>query len=245
MKKYIFIFLLAFIFFAVKSLPINVISPLVVEKLDGKLKINNLNGTIWKGEARNIEFEKLKFESIAWDFSINELLQGRLAFALDIKIDSSNELRFLISVGAFKQIRAENLKGVINVGYLKQITKIPNYLVDANFVIDNSHIYWDDLLLQELPSYLDTNIVVEKLNLIGKEMGDYQLAVKYQDDKLQGDINNKKNAIIDTKLNVSLNDDVINIKGKIKGINEDAKSLFENLNISENVNLKIKLSNLK
>jgi hypothetical protein len=128
---------------------------------------------------------------------------------------------------------------------LKQITKIPNYLVDANFVIDNSHIYWDDLLLQELPSYLDTNIVVEKLNLIGKEMGDYQLAVKYQDDKLQGDINNKKNAIIDTKLNVSLNDDVINIKGKIKGINEDAKSLFENLNISENVNLKIKLSNLK
>lgn len=79
------LFIISFVLFTVTLVPINlVVNSLPIPK---NIAYQGLSGSIWQGNVKAVQVDKILFENVHWQFELSSLLHGNLGF--DIKFGNA------------------------------------------------------------------------------------------------------------------------------------------------------------
>ena len=225
MKKYIVTFVLALVFFIVVNTPATLITPYI--KNINKLQVSDIHGSIWQGSLSSNHFEKL-----TWNINPFYLILGTLSADVNAKINQTNYLNTTASINLFRNTALENINGTLTTNYLQQLNPTLPIIAQAKLAINNAQISWDDIKNQNIPSRAQGGISIQKVNLLGEQLGNYDAKFHYQNNLLKSSIVSNASSKVNTNINLTLNPQFkFTIKGTTQPINSNLKSIFKELNI--------------
>ncbi|SMN11383.1 hypothetical protein SPBRAN_1655 [uncultured Candidatus Thioglobus sp.] len=237
MKKYLILFALLFTFFVLNTLPISLFNSTIQRS---NLDISALKGSVWQGSAYSS-----KLGAIDWDFSPLKLLQAKLSWTIGVKQTTNHALSFEVAVDIFKQLHLSEVNGFLSDKTLKNLSLLPDNV--ANIALFELQIKQLDLILamdkaNAKPHITQGHIQVKKLNILGQQLGQYQLLIHSKNQQLNAVITDKNNSPIKTHLTAHLSKTgALNIQGNIKANNPEIQKLFKQFNLKNRVNFKTKL----
>ncbi len=144
MKKIIFIGLLAFLLAALWQLPLSYAKPYAEKAIKG-LKLNNVSGTVWNGEAQQLIANNIDFEKVKWTVKpIKSLTSLSLKFDFDIK-SRDFTANGLAGITPSKTLILNNTKFDLNASYLNKQIKLAKISGDIKGTIKYAEINEQDL----------------------------------------------------------------------------------------------------
>ncbi len=232
MKKYIVTFVLALVFFIVVNAPATLLTPYIKN-----IEIEKINGSVWQGSISSSQFE-----NITWSINPFYLILGTLSADVNAKINQTNHLNTTASINLFRNTALENINGTLTTNYLQQLAPTLPIMAQAKFEINNAQINWDDIKNQKIPSLAQGNISIQKVNLLGEQLGNYDAKFNYQNNLLKSSIVSNASSKVNTNINLALNPQFkFTIKGTIQPITSNLKSIFKELNIPTKQDYSIQL----
>jgi hypothetical protein len=235
MKKYIATFILALVFFLIANAPATLITPYI--KNINNLQVTNIHGSIWHGSLSSNQFERL-----TWRVNPFYLALGSLSADIKIKIDQANRLNATANINLFQNASLEDISGTITTNYLQQLNPTLPIIAQAKFAINNAKITWDDIKNQNIPSLAQGGISIQKVNLLGEQLGNYDAKFNYQNNLLKSSFVSNASSKVNTNINLTLNPQFkLTIKGTIQPITSNLKSIFKELNIPTKQDYSIQL----
>jgi hypothetical protein len=232
MKKYIVTFVLALVFFIVVNAPATLLTPYIKN-----IEIEKINGSVWQGSISSSQFE-----NITWSINPFYLILGTLSADVNAKINQTNHLNTTASINLFQNTALENINGTLTTNYLQQLAPTLPIMAQAKFAINNAQINWDDIKNQNIPSLAQGNISIQKVNLLGEQLGNYDAKFNYQNNLLKSSIVSNASSKVNTNINLALNPQFkFTIKGTIQPITSNLKSIFKELNIPTKQDYSIQL----
>jgi hypothetical protein len=235
MKKYIVTFALALVFFLIANAPATLLTPYI--KNINNLQVSDIHGSIWQGSLSSNHFEKL-----TWGINPLYLILGTLSADVNAKINQTNHLNTTASINLFRNTALENINGTLTTNYLQQFAPTLPIMAQAKFAINNAQINWDDIKNQNIPSLAQGNISIQKVNLLGEQLGNYDTKFNYQNNLLKSSIVSNASSKVNTNINLALNPQFkFTIKGTIQPITSNLKSIFKELNIPTKQDYSIQL----
>lgn len=237
MKKYLILFVLLFAFFVLNTLPISLFNSTIQRS---HLDISTLEGSIWQGSAYSS-----KLGTIDWDFSPLGLLQAKLSWTVGVKQTDNHTLSFEVAVDIFKQLHLSEVQGVLSDKTLKNLALLSDNV--TNIALFELQIKQLDLIFEmdkinAKPHITQGNIQVKKLNILGQQLGQYQLLIHSKNQQFNAVITDKADSLIKTHLNAHISaDGRLNIQGNIKTSNPETQTLFKQFGIKNKVNFNVKL----
>ena len=225
MKKYIVTFALALVFFIVVNAPATLLTPYI--KNIENIEIENINGSVWQGSISSNQFE-----NITWSINPFYLILGTLSADVNAKINQTNHLNTTASINLFQNTALENINGTLTTNYLQQLAPTLPIMAQAKFAINNAQINWDDIKNQNIPSLAQGGISIQKVNLLGEQLGNYDAKFNYQNNVLKSSIVSNSSSKVNANINLALNPQFkLTIKGTIQPKTSNLKSIFKELNI--------------
>jgi hypothetical protein len=170
------------------------------------------------------------------------LILGTLSADVNAKINQTNHLNTTASINLFRNTALENINGTLTTNYLQQFAPTLPIMAQAKFAINNAQINWDDIKNQNIPSLAQGNISIQKVNLLGEQLGNYDAKFNYQNNLLKSSIVSNASSKVNTNINLALNPQFkFTIKGTIQPITSNLKSIFKELNIPTKQDYSIQL----
>ena len=235
MKKYIVTFALALVFFIVVNAPATLLTPYI--KNIENIEIENINGSVWQGSISSNQFE-----NITWSVNPFYLILGTLSADVNAKINQTNHLNTTASINLFQNTALENINGTLTTNYLQQLAPTLPIMAQAKFAINNAQINWDDIKNQNIPSLAQGGISIQKVNLLGEQLGNYDAKFNYQNNVLKSSIVSNSSSKVNANINLALNPQFkLTIKGTIQPKTSNLKSIFKELNIPTKQDYSIQL----
>ena len=232
MKKYIVTFVLALVFFIVVNAPATLLTPYIKN-----IEIENINGSVWQGSISSSQFE-----NITWSINPFYLILGTLSADVNAKINQTNHLNTTASINLFQNTALENINGTLTTNYLQQLAPTLPIMAQAKFAINNAQINWDDIKNQNIPSLAQGGISIQKVNLLGEQLGNYDAKFNYQNNVLKSSIVSNSSSKVNANINLALNPQFkLTIKGTIQPKTSNLKSIFKELNIPTKQDYSIQL----
>ena len=232
MKKYIVTFVLALVFFIVVNAPATLLTPYIKN-----IEIEKINGSVWQGSISSSQFE-----NITWSINPFYLILGTLSADVNAKINQTNHLNTTASINLFQNTALENINGTLTTNYLQQLAPTLPIMAQAKFTINNAQINWDDIKNQNIPSLAQGGISIQKVNLLGEQLGNYDAKFNYQNNVLKSSIVSNSSSKVNANINLALNPQFkLTIKGTIQPKTSNLKSIFKELNIPTKQDYSIQL----
>ena len=232
MKKYIVAFVLALVFFIVVNAPATLLTPYIKN-----IEIEKINGNVWQGSISSSQFE-----NITWSINPFYLILGTLSADVNAKINQTNHLNTTASINLFQNTALENINGTLTTNYLQQLAPTLPIMAQAKFTINNAQINWDDIKSQNIPSLAQGGISIQKVNLLGEQLGNYDAKFNYQNNVLKSSIVSNSSSKVNTNISLTLNPQIkLTIKGTIQPKTSNLKSIFKELNIPTKQDYSIQL----
>ena len=232
MKKYIVTFVLALVFFIVVNAPATLLTPYIKN-----IEIEKINGNVWQGSISSSQFE-----NITWSINPFYLILGTLSADVNAKINQTNHLNTTASINLFQNTALENINGTLTTNYLQQLAPTLPIMAQAKFAINNAQINWDDIKSQNYPSSAQGGISIQKVNLLGEQLGNYDAKFNYQNNVLKSSIVSNSSSKVNANINLALNPQFkLTIKGTIQPKTSNLKSIFKELNIPTKQDYSIQL----
>jgi len=224
MKKYIVTFVLALVFFIVVNAPATLLTPYIKN-----IEIENINGSVWQGSISSNQFE-----NITWSINPFYLILGTLSADVNAKINQTNHLNTTASINLFQNTALENING--------QLAPTLPIMAQAKFAIKNAQINWNNIKNQNIPSLAQGAISIQRVNLLGEQLGNYDAKFNYQNNLLKSSIVSNSSSKVNTNINLALNPQLkLTIKGTIQPKTSNLKSIFKELNIPTKQDYSIQL----
>ena len=198
MKKYIVTFALALVFFIVVNAPATLLTPYI--KNIENIEIENINGSVWQGSISSNQFE-----NITWSINPFYLILGTLSADVNAKINQTNHLNTTASINLFQNTALENINGTLTTNYLQQLTPTLPIMAQAKFTINNAQINWDDIKSQNYPSSAQGGVSIQKVNLLGEQLGNYDAKFNYKNNILRSSITSNQSSQLDADIKLTLN----------------------------------------
>ena len=199
--------------------------------------MKNINGSVWQGSISSNQFE-----NITWSVNPFYLILGTLSADVNAKINQTNHLNTTASINLFQNTALENINGTLTTNYLQQLAPTLPIMAQAKFAINNAQINWDDIKNQNIPSLAQGGISIQKVNLLGEQLGNYDAKFNYQNNVLKSSIVSNSSSKVNANINLALNPQFkLTIKGTIQPKTSNLKSIFKELNIPTKQDYSIQL----
>jgi hypothetical protein len=222
------------VFFLIANAPAYLLKPYLTNSLNFPYSIN---GTIWQGSASSKHFQKL-----SWRVDPLYLLTGKLSSQISILVDSENQINANATINLGKKLELNNIKGVLTTQYLQQFFPETPFLFQASINIDQTHARWNSALPPNLPSLANGELLAEKVNLLDEKLGSYRFNYSYSNNSLEGSITSTDDSSVDTNLKLHISpQNVLTIQGEVLPKSKTLKTIFKELNIALNPNIKTQL----
>ncbi len=154
---------LAFIVIFVALAPASLFTDLVTSRR-ADVRFLDVSGSIWRGQARELEFRGTVFPEVQWQLSPLLLLSGTLGGALQVGGgDAAHEIRgqARVSVDREEIIRVDDARFVADAGFVSRLLRMPGiYLIgETELVVDelemneqrilalDGQVFWRDAVL--------------------------------------------------------------------------------------------------
>ena len=235
MKKYIVTFALALVFFIVVNAPATLLTPYI--KNIENIEIENINGSVWQGSISSNQFE-----NITWSINPFYLILGTLSADVNAKINQTNHLNTIASINLFQNTALENINGTLTTNYLQQLTPTLPIMAQAKFTINNAQINWDDIKSQNIPSLAQGTISIQKVNLLGEQLGNYDAKFNYKNNILRSSITSNQSSQLDADIKLTLNPQFkLTVKGAIQPKTSNLTLILKELNVPNKQDYSIQL----
>ena len=232
MKKYIVTFALALVFFIVVNAPATLLTPYIKN-----IEIENINGSVWQGSISSNQFE-----NITWSINPFYLILGTLSADVNAKINQTNHLNTIASINLFQNTALENINGTLTTNYLQQLTPTLPIMAQAKFTINNAQINWDDIKSQNYPSSAQGGVSIQKVNLLGEQLGNYDAKFNYKNNILRSSITSNQSSQLDADIKLTLNPQFkLTVKGAIQPKTNNLTLILKELNIPNKQDYSIQL----
>ena len=228
--------IISVIFFMVINAPAQLIKPYLKNSISFPF---NVSGTVWNGSLQS-----QYFNDSSWQVNPAKLLLAKISFAIQLEVDSKNKLNLDLIFSPFSKLELANINGVLTTEYLQQFVPNTPFLISAELNLLQANAKWIRESPPVLPSDFDISLTLENVNFLGENLGSYDLNLVYFDRLLDGNIFATDNSsLINTSLKINLSRDyVLSVKGNIFPKEEHLKAIFNDLNISNNLDLSYKLN---
>ena len=222
------------VFFLIANTPAYLLKPYLTNSINFPFSVN---GTIWQGSASSKHFQKL-----SWRVDPLYLLTGKLSSQISILVDSENQINANATINLGKKLELNNIKGVLTTQYLQQFSPETQFLFQASINIDQAHARWNSALPLNLPSFSKGELLAEKVNLLGEKLGSYRFNYSYSKNSLEGSITSTDDSSVDTNLKLHISpQNVLTIQGEFRPKSKTLETIFKELNIALNPNIKTQL----
>ena len=232
------VLIIASLFFLITNAPAYLLKPYLTNSLNFPF---NVNGTIWQGSVSSKHFQKL-----SWHVEPLYLLTGILFSQISIIIDRENQINANATINLGKTLELNNINGALTTKYLQQFSPEMPFLFQASINIDQANARWEKALPPELPLIAEGELVAEKVNLLGEELGSYRFNYSYSNNTFKGGINSTNGSSVDTNLKLHISpQNVLTVQGDVLPKSKTLKDIFKGLNIASNPNIKMQLPSLQ
>ena len=232
MKKYIVTFVLALVFFIVVNAPATLLTPYIKN-----IEIEKINGSVWQGSISSSQFE-----NITWSINPFYLILGTLSADVNAKINQTNHLNTTASINLFQNTALENINGTLTTNYLQQLAPTLPIMAQAKFAINNAQINWDDIKSQNYPSSAQGGVSIQKVNLLGEQLGNYDAKFNYKNNILRSSITSNQSSQLDADIKLTLNPQFkLTVKGAIQPKTNNLTLILKELNIPNKQDYSIQL----
>ena len=217
--------IIALAFFLMANAPAQILKPYLSSLINFPFTIS---GTIWKGDMSSKHFQRL-----SWQIDPIFLILGKVSSKINLEIDNINKLSANAEIGLFSKLELNTINGVITTKYLQQFSPNTTFLLSSNINISQTNVKWSDQLPPNLPSKIGGIFVLEKVNFLGENLGDYRFNFLYSDRSLEGDISSTSNSAVEASIKVSVSKSkLLSLDGVILPKTIQLQSIFRELNIS-------------
>jgi hypothetical protein len=219
------ILIAALVFFLIANAPAQILKPYLKNSFNFPF---TLSGTIWNGSVQSKYFNKA-----SWQVNALSLLLLKISIDIKVEIDSKNELNANAEMNPFNKLELNNINGVLTTQYLQQFLPNTPFLLSSNINIDQTNAKWSSQLPPKPPSEAEGSLMLEKVNFLGENLGNYRFNFVYLDQSLIGDISSTDSSAVETslKLNIS-NSNLLTLDGEIFPKTKGLQSIFRELNIN-------------
>ena len=217
--------IIALVFFLVANAPAQILKPYFINSINFPF---TLSGTIWNGSAQSKYFNKA-----SWRINPASLFLAKASIDIKVEVDSKNKLSASAVINPFKKLELNNINGVLTTQYLQQFSQNTPFLLSSNINISQTNVKWSEQLPPNLPSKIGGIFVLEKVNFLGENLGDYRFNFLYSDRSLEGDISSTSNSAVEASIKVSVSKSkLLSLDGVILPKTIQLQSIFRELNIS-------------
>jgi hypothetical protein len=174
MKKILFVGVISFLLTAIWLLPLSIVKP-YAEKMIKGLKLEDVNGTLWKGEAQHFTANNNYFGKVNWQV---QPLQSLLSLSLksNFSIDGDElSATGLAGLGLNKNLTLENTQFDLNASYINKLQK--NAKLSGNFMGSINHAEIEIKAVPQIDGVINwkNGAVTSPITL---EPGDYRAVIK-------------------------------------------------------------------
>ena len=140
--KYVLLAVVSYLFFFISQFPANKAYFLVEDLLDDQdipLEMFNLTGSLWKGSASTVIYDRQRFDAVAWEFHPLDLLTAKAAISLRFKSkDAALKGKFARTLtGDFV---LNDVQANIEATELMKLLKIPAVKLGGNIALNLAHL---------------------------------------------------------------------------------------------------------
>ena len=148
------------------------------------LKVNGVNGTIWKGSASEISSNEIYLRQTKWKIAPSELLKGNLTF--DISTYPFNgQLKFNLILDLMNNLRATDIKGNFPNDILEIIA--PFLGVSSEIDINIKSLSLNNTNINQLEGQILLNNLVMK-GISNRVLGSYKIDLFERNGEIYGSI---------------------------------------------------------
>ena len=148
------------------------------------LKVNGVNGTIWKGSASEISSNEIYLRQTKWKIAPSELLKGNLTF--DISTYPFNgQLKFNLILDLMNNLSATNIKGNFPNDILEIIA--PFLGVSSEIVMNIKSLSLNNKDINQLEGQILLNNLVMK-GISNRVLGSYKIDLFERNGEIYGSI---------------------------------------------------------
>ena len=148
------------------------------------LKVNGVNGTIWKGSASEISSNEIYLRQTKWKIAPSELLKGNLTF--DISTYPFNgQLKFNLILDLMNNLRATDIKGNFPNDILEIIA--PFLGVSSEIDINIKSLSLNNKNINQLEGQILLNNLVMK-GISNRVLGSYKIDLFERNGEIYGSI---------------------------------------------------------
>ena len=148
------------------------------------LKVNGVNGTIWKGSASEISTNEIYLRQTKWKIAPSELLKGNLTF--DISTYPFNgQLKFNLILDLMNNLSATNIKGNFPNDILEIIA--PFLGVSSEIVMNIKSLSLNNKGINQLEGQILLNNLVMK-GISNSVLGSYKIDLYERNGEIYGSI---------------------------------------------------------
>jgi len=199
--------------------------------------INTLKGSIWQGHTSSKNYQKL-----SWQLQPSQLLAGKLSSHIQLTVDNNNQLIANATLGMTQGLEVTNIQGTLNSHYLQQFAPDTPFLIHTKLRIVNAQAKWAAITPHHLPILGEGAIIAQDVDLLGENLGDYQLQFSIANKTLNGAITSMDDSSVDVALKIQLTPEgEVNIQGTITPNTPQLQDIFNELNIDSKINITSKL----
>ena len=219
MKKIIFIGLLSFLAAALWQLPLSFANPYIAKYVNG-VKLQDVSGTVWNGEAKHLIANNIDFEKVKWTVKpLQSLTSLSLKFDFDIKGQDLNA-NGLAGITPSRTLILDKTQFELNASYLNKRQRFAKLSGDIKGNIKHAELHQKDLpivngIIDWKEAALNSPIKLTQGDyhaIITPESGDMNIKISSSDApvELSGEIKLNKEWIYNTDLKLKSDDPSIN-----------------------------------
>jgi hypothetical protein len=220
--------------FLIANAPAHILKPYLKNSLNFPF---TLSGTIWQGAISSQYFHKA-----SWQIEPIYLLLAKVSAQITAEIDSDSQISAHAEISPFNKLELNNINGILTTQYLQQFSPTTPFLFNSTIHINQTKAKWDGEFPPKLPSKAQGSLLVEKVNLLGENIGDYQFSFSYLEQSLEGNITSTNASSVDAAVKLNLSpQNLLTLTGEILPKTKDLQSIFKELNINLKPNITYQL----
>jgi len=220
--------------FLIANAPAHILKPYLKNSLNFPF---TLSGTIWQGAISSQYFHKA-----SWQIEPIYLLLAKVSAQITAEIDSDSQISAHAEISPSNKLELNNINGILTTQYLQQFSPTTPFLFNATIHINQTKAKWDGEFPPKLPSKAQGSLLVEKVNLLGENIGDYQFSFSYLEQSLEGNITSTNASSVDAAVKLNLSpQNLLTLTGEILPKTKDLQSIFKELNINLKPNITYQL----
>ena len=221
--------------FLVINAPAKILTPYLKSSINFPF---TLNGSIWNGSMQS-----KYFDIVSWKVNTSSLLLAKVSTEIQVEIDKLNKINAEANINPFGKLKINITSGSLTTQYLQQFLPNIPFLLSSTINLDQTILQWSSQLPPNLPTEAEGKLVIKRANFLGENLGDYLFNFTYTGRSLDGELASSESSNVDALLKVALsNKNLLTIKGSILPKSESLKSIFDELNVDLNPNIKLNLS---